>query len=95
MGKIPHHEFYDIRDGYVTDKDYTPGYWSTDCTGSGSSRSCSETYHPPTWSVTINFEGDSAKWEVSEGEYNQISYGDWYCARDFLHEAPCVRNKQF
>lgn len=93
IGLAIHHEFWDIRDGYVTAKTYTPGHWSSSCsTDSHGHRTCSQIYHPPTWNVTVNFEGDSASWGVTENEYEHINYGDWYCARDFLHEGSCVRN---
>lgn len=92
LGVMIHHEFYDIRDGYVTDKNYTPGHWTTSCTTRDGRTRCSNTYHPPTWSVTVTYEGDSASWNVTENEYEHLAYGEWYCSRDLFHTAPCVRN---
>lgn len=77
------HELYDIREGYVTDKTYTPGYWSETCSGSGSERSCSSTYHPPTWSIQVSYDGDAATWGVSQSDYNNIRYGQWACMPGF------------
>lgn len=89
LGMCVYHEFYDIRDGYITGKTYTPPYTTSSCDKDGH---CTTTYHPATWSVTINFEGQGATWGVSEDEYNHLHRGQWYCARDFLHEAPCVQD---
>lgn len=90
VGVLIHHEFYDPRDGYVTDKTYAPGYWTTTTNSNGTTTT---SYTPPSWSVSINFRGNSAVWDVSEETYEGIDYGDWYCARDLLHEAPCIRDE--
>lgn len=93
VGYLIHHEFYDIRDGFVTDKTYVAGYWRESCTTTNNHRRCSYYWVPPTWSVTVTFEGQSASWNVTESEYNAIEYGEWFCSRDILHSGPCVQNQ--
>lgn len=97
-GILIHHEFYDIRDGYVTGKNYEPAHYEyrEECSrDSNGQESCHtvQTWVDATYSLTISWENQSATWGVSEGVYNHVQFGEWYCERDLLHDAPCRRNR--
>lgn len=79
LGMGIYHYFTDIQEGVVTGKDYDPP--RTVCDDDG----C--TTYPESWSVTIGLDGRQAVWSVSEGEYNRLRRGDWYCYTDLLHSA--------
>jgi phenylpyruvate tautomerase PptA (4-oxalocrotonate tautomerase family) len=89
IGRCVYHELYDLRDGYVTDKGYRPGYTTTECRDG----SCTTHHHPPEWYLTVSFQGENAGWTVTEEEYNRTAWGSWYCARDLFFDAPCIRNQ--
>lgn len=83
MGLNVYRYFTDIQEGVVTSKAYHPPetHCSTDKDGH---TSC--TTYPEHWTVDIAYEGRTATWTVSEGEYRQVSQGDWYCYTDLFHE---------
>lgn len=77
-----YHYCTDIQEGVVTGRDYHPPH--TSCTSDSHGHTSCTTY-PESWSVDIAFQGQSATWSVSEGEYNRLRYGDWYCYSDLFH----------
>jgi hypothetical protein len=97
-----HHEFYEIRDGYVTGKDYYPEHeecgWEEHCTGSGDDRRCHSDYEchtvPPRWTVDIAYQGNASTWDVEQEDYDNTRRGQWFCARDIFHDQPCVEPRQ-
>lgn len=80
---VYYHEEYSLREGIVTNKDYTPGHTTTSCTTNNGHTSCSSHYHPPEWEITVSYGGENGTWEVEERDYNFIQYGQWWCARDW------------
>jgi hypothetical protein len=97
-----HHEFYELRDGYVTGKDFYPEHeqcgWEEECTGSGNSRHCDDVYRchtiPPRWTVDIAYQGNASTWDVEQEQYDNIRRGQWFCARDIFHDQACVEPRQ-
>jgi hypothetical protein len=74
------HELYDLREGFVTDKTYVPAYTTTSTDGHGHTTT---TYHPPQWIIDVTYQGDTGEWSVTEGDYNNLRYGQWACVTDF------------
>lgn len=78
VGMVIYHEFYDIREGTVTDKEHH-GEW-TQFVQSG--KTLTPIHHPETWSLTIERDGETASWTVSEDRYDRTSIGDYACFED-------------
>jgi hypothetical protein len=76
--------FTDIQEGVVTSKAYHPP--ETVCTTDENGYTSCTTY-PEHWTVDIAYEGQTATWGVSHGEFNELDRGEWYCYTDLLHSA--------
>lgn len=83
IGFSVYHYATDIQEGVVTSKAYHPPH--TTCTTTNGTTTC--TTHPEHWSVDIAYEGRTATWPVSEGEYLGLHRGQWYCYTDLFHPA--------
>jgi len=84
IGLSVYQYFTDIQEGVVTSKEYHPP--ETRCTTDSDGHTSCTTY-PEYWTVDIAYRGQTATWSVSEGEYNQLDQGDWYCYTDLIHDA--------
>lgn len=61
----------------VIDKKHRAGYYTTTTStdANGNSR-ISQTYHPPTWSVIYQTEGERVSCSTSSGKYDRAVIGD-------------------
>lgn len=79
------HEYYDIREGRVVDKDHHGAWVQTVHNGN----TMQTIVHPERWTVTIEAGSERATWSVSEGMWSRLDFGDCYCAQD--DRMDCVR----
>ncbi len=62
-----------VVDVLVTDKRYEPDHYTVEC--SGDPVRCTQTYHPPSW--TVEYADETRHWmSVSRGTYDAVSIGE-------------------